>query len=76
MDSPSQCGQKESMGLPVLLFLVTRDPIVGGPGFAKQTAEEYPDIRIDALESGHLVAVEQKVLVNSVVQESLSPRME
>jgi hypothetical protein len=37
-------------------------------------AEEYPDIRIEVLDSGHLVAVEHEEYVNSIVSEFLNPR--
>ena len=64
------------MDLPVLLFLGTEDQIVGAVDDAREMANQFPNIRIEVLESGHLVAVEQKELVNSVVQEFLSPGRE
>lgn len=54
------------MKLPVLLFLDTEDPIVGDGEKARISAEEYPDIRIEVLESGHLIATEHATYVNSV----------
>lgn len=68
---PMTTEQKSRMDLPVLLFLGTEDPIVGDAEFAQKTAEEYPDIRIEILESGHLVAVEHADFVNSVVVDFL-----
>ena len=69
---PLTASQKANMDLPVLLFLGTEDQIVGAVDDAREMANQFPNIRIEVLESGHLVAVEQKELVNSVVQEFLS----
>jgi pimeloyl-ACP methyl ester carboxylesterase len=68
---PMTDGQKAKMELPVLLFLGTRDRIVGKVETARRAAEVYPNIRIEVLESGHLVAVEHAEKVNSVVKEFL-----
>ena len=68
---PLTDGQKAKMEFPVLLFLGTRDRIVGDVEPARRAAEVYPDIRIEVLESGHLVAVEHAEKVNSVVKEFL-----
>jgi pimeloyl-ACP methyl ester carboxylesterase len=73
---PLTASQKANMDLPVLLFLGTEDQIVGAVDDAREMANQFPNIRIEVLESGHLVAVEQKELVNSVVQEFLSPGRE
>ena len=58
--------------LPVLLFLGTRDPIVGDAATAAETAGEYPDIEITILDSGHLVAVEHRETVNAKLVEFLN----
>ncbi|MDX1284474.1 MAG: alpha/beta hydrolase, partial [Draconibacterium sp.] len=55
---PMTTEQKQQMDLPVLLFLGIKDAIVGDTEFAKETAKEYPNIPIEVLESGHLIAVE------------------
>ena len=60
------------MDLPVLLFLGTKDAIVGDAKIAKKTAEKYPNIQIEILESGHLIAVEHAVYVNRKMAEFLS----
>ena len=71
MPEPMTTEQKAKMDLPVLLFLGSKDPIVGEVEHAKEIAEEYPDIQIEVLDSGHLVAVEHAADVNSVVAEFL-----
>lgn len=63
--------QKKQMDLPVLLFLGTRDMIVGDAAVAKETAKDYPDIIIEVLESGHIVSVEHADYVNKKVSEFL-----
>lgn len=68
---PLTTEQKKQMKMPVLLFLGTNDAIVGDGEYARQVAEDFPDIRIEALESGHLVSVEQRDTVNKVVSEFL-----
>jgi pimeloyl-ACP methyl ester carboxylesterase len=68
---PMTTAQKQQMTLPVLLFLGTRDRIVGDVDHARQTAQDFPNIRIEVLESGHLVAVEQAGYVNEVLGEFL-----
>jgi pimeloyl-ACP methyl ester carboxylesterase len=68
---PMTSEQKKMMKLPILLVLGTNDPIVGDAEYAKATGEEYPDIRIEILESGHLIAVEKSQRVNEMVSEFL-----
>ena len=68
---PMTKTQKEAMNLPVLLFFGTKDPIVGDPEIAKKKAQNYPNIQIEVLESGHLIAVEQRDYVNKKIREFL-----
>ncbi|MFC1730049.1 alpha/beta fold hydrolase [candidate division KSB1 bacterium] len=69
---PMTTEQKRKMELPILLFLGTKDHIVGNAGFAKQTAEEFPNIQIEILESGHLIAVEHADFVNEAIKDFLN----
>jgi pimeloyl-ACP methyl ester carboxylesterase len=68
---PLTTGQKSRMDIPVLLFLGRHDRIVGDAEEAKRVAEEYPDIRIEILESGHLIGVERHEEVNGILSEFL-----
>ena len=68
---PLTAGQKSRIDIPVLLFLGNHDRIVGDAEEAKKVAEDYPDIRIEILESGHLIGVERHEEVNEVVSEFL-----
>lgn len=69
---PMTKEQKQVMKMPVLLFLGTKDKIVGDADLAKATAEEYPNITIEVLESGHLIAVEHRNYVNQKVKAFLN----
>ena len=57
--------------VPVLLLLGLRDPLVGDAGRAADRASTMPGLRVVALESSHLVAVEQATVVNEAVVEFL-----
>jgi len=69
---PMTKKQKQEMRLPVLLFLGTKDAIVGDAELAEQTAEDYPDIQIEILESGHIIAVEHANYVNRKIVDFLT----
>ena len=64
--------ERKGMDCPVLLYLGTEDAIVGDVGRAATLAGDFPDIRIEVLESGHLVAVEHAETVNRGIEEFLS----
>ena len=59
--------------VPVLLLLGTRDPLVGDPGRAAERASAMPDLRVEVLDSSHLVAVERADEVNALMAEFLRP---
>ncbi|MBN1183656.1 MAG: alpha/beta hydrolase [Bacteroidales bacterium] len=69
---PVNSEQKKSINIPVLLFLGSKDKIVGDAKVAKKTAEDYPNIQIEVLDSGHLIAVEHFEKVNQIVSDFLS----
>lgn len=64
---PMTMEQKSSIEIPVLLFLGTNDKIVGDAFKAKAMAEDYPDIQIETMDSGHLIAVEHADEVNETI---------
>jgi pimeloyl-ACP methyl ester carboxylesterase len=68
---PMTTAQKQAMDLPVLLYLGTNDKIVGDAGIARDMAEAYPNIRIETLDSGHLIAVEESEIVNQGISDFL-----
>jgi pimeloyl-ACP methyl ester carboxylesterase len=66
---PMSNVQKETMDIPILLFLGTEDRIVGDVNVAKAMGEKYPTIQIEVLESGHLIAVEHANKVNKTISD-------
>lgn len=69
---PMTEDEKRTMQIPILLFLGTAGPIVGDAGTARAEAAIYPNIDIEALDSGHLIAVEQRDAVNRRIVEFLN----
>lgn len=69
---PMTAEQKKRMDMPISLFLGTSDPIVGDAEIARLEAEHYPDIEIHTLNSGHLIAVEQRGFINQEIIEFLN----
>ena len=59
--------QLQELKLPVLLLLGTRDPLVGDAAKAARRASDLPDLRVETLESSHLVAVERADEVNALM---------
>ena len=57
--------------IPVLLLLGTRDPLVGNAQRAAERASALPDLRVETLESGHLLATERADEVNTLMIEFL-----
>ena len=68
---PMTTEQKQKIDLPVLLFLGTKDAIVGDAETAKELAQDYPNIEIEIIESGHLIAVEKAKHVNKKLRKFL-----
>jgi pimeloyl-ACP methyl ester carboxylesterase len=63
--------QKQSIKVPVLLFLGTKDNVVGGHEKAIENAQYLPDVQIEVLESGHLIGVEHAETINNKIAEFL-----
>lgn len=68
---PMTTEQKKKIDIPVLLFLGSHDRIVGDEEIARERAKDYPNIKIEILESGHLIAVECAEEVNERLSEFL-----
>jgi len=61
--------QLQSLQVPVLLVLGTKDPLVGDPENVKQLARHVPDIQIEVLNTGHLISAEQPETVNTLIHD-------
>lgn len=63
--------QKENFDTEVLLFLGTKDALVGDVDIAKEIAQDYPNIQIEVLESSHLIGAEKSNEVNIEIKKFL-----
>jgi pimeloyl-ACP methyl ester carboxylesterase len=61
--------QRQSLQVPVLLVLGARDNLVGDPENARALVQDIPDIRVEVLDTGHLIAAEQPQQVNALILE-------
>ena len=66
--------QLQSLKIPVLLVLGEKDNLVGDPENARQLAQDVPDLRVEVLDSGHLIGVEQPEQVNELILEFFEAR--
>ena len=63
--------QRQSLKVPVLLVLGEKDNLVGNPGKTKILVQDIPNIRVEIIDTGHLIGVEQPKNVNSLITEFL-----
>ena len=61
--------QVQGINVPVLLVIGSRDSLTGDPQKVIELAENAPDIRIEVLDSGHLIGVEKADTVNPMIME-------
>jgi pimeloyl-ACP methyl ester carboxylesterase len=61
--------QRQSLELPVLLVLGEKDNLVGNPEKAKVRVQDMPNVRIEVLDTGHLIAAEQPERINALIIE-------
>jgi pimeloyl-ACP methyl ester carboxylesterase len=66
--------QLQSLDVPVLLVLGEKDNLVGDPENARALAQDIPDLRVEVLDTGHLIGVEQPEQVNALILEFLEGR--
>lgn len=59
--------QLRTIEVPVLLVIGTRDRLTSDPEKVKELANNVPDIRIEVLDSGHLIGIEKADTVNEMV---------
>lgn len=61
--------QRQSLKIPVLLILGEKDNLVGDPEIARAKVQDIPDIRVEVLDTGHLIGAEQPQRVNELIIE-------
>lgn len=66
--------QLQSLEVPVLLVLGEEDNLVGDPENARALAQGIPDLRVEVLDTGHLIGVEQPEQVNALILEFFEGR--
>jgi pimeloyl-ACP methyl ester carboxylesterase/small basic protein len=66
---PLKPEQRQRIQVPVLMVLGKRDNLVGDPAKATALVQDIPDIRIEVLDTGHLVGAEQPQQVNTLILE-------
>jgi pimeloyl-ACP methyl ester carboxylesterase len=59
--------QLQSLEVPVLLVIGSRDALTGDPEAVKELALNTPNIQIEVLDSGHLIGVEHAESVNELM---------
>ena len=63
--------QLQSLTMPVLLVLGQKDALVGNPENAIHLVEGIPNIRIETLNTGHLISAEKPLEFNNLVLDFL-----
>ena len=66
--------QRQSLKVPVLLILGEKDNLVGDPEIARAKVQDIPDIRVEVLDTGHLIGAEQPEQVNALIIEFFEQR--
>lgn len=64
---PFRPEQRQSIQVPVLLVLGARDNLVGDSAKATALVQDIPDIRVEVLDTGHLIGAEQPEQVNALL---------
>ena len=61
--------QVQRLNVPILLVIGSRDALTGDPQKVIDLANNAPNIRIEVLDSGHLLGVEKAETVNPMIME-------
>jgi pimeloyl-ACP methyl ester carboxylesterase len=62
----------QSLKVPALLLLGRRDGLVGNPENAQKLVQSIPDVRVEILDTGHLISAEKPDEFNTLVHDFLS----
>ena len=66
---PFKPEQRQRIRVPVLMVLGKRDNLVGDPAKATALVQDIPDIRVEVLDTGHLIGAEQPEQANALIIE-------
>lgn len=64
---PFSAEERQSLQVPVLMVLGTKDNLVGDPEVARALVQDIPDIRVEVMEAGHLMAGEKPAEANALM---------
>ncbi len=64
---PLPAEERQKLSVPVLFVFGRRDNLVGDPEAARQLVQNIPDVRVEVLDTGHLMAAEQPGAVNALI---------
>jgi pimeloyl-ACP methyl ester carboxylesterase len=66
---PLKPEERQSIQVPVLFVFGERDNLVGDPAKATALVQDMPDVRVEVLDTGHLIGAEQPEQVNALIIE-------
>jgi pimeloyl-ACP methyl ester carboxylesterase len=66
---PLKPEQRQNIQAPVLMVLGARDNLVGDPARARALVQDMQDLRVEVLDTGHLIGAEQPEPVNALIIE-------
>jgi pimeloyl-ACP methyl ester carboxylesterase len=64
---PFRVEQLQSLKIPVLLLLGSRDGRVGNPENTRNLIQVIPDVQVEILDTGHLISAERPDQFNQLV---------
>jgi pimeloyl-ACP methyl ester carboxylesterase len=68
---PLSSEQRRSLKVPVMMVLGSRDHLVGDPEAARALVSDIPDIRVEVVEAGHLMAAEAPEVTTKLIDDFL-----
>jgi pimeloyl-ACP methyl ester carboxylesterase len=69
MPLPFSAEERQGLQVPVLFVLGERDNLVGDPEVARALVQDIPNVRVEVLDAGHLMAGEKPEQVNALILE-------
>jgi pimeloyl-ACP methyl ester carboxylesterase len=66
---PLKPEERQSIQAPVLFVFGERDNLVGDPVKATALVQDMQDVRVEVVDTGHLVGAEQPEQVNALIIE-------
>jgi pimeloyl-ACP methyl ester carboxylesterase len=61
--------ERQQLSVPVLFVFSTRDNLVGNPEAATALVQDIPNVQVEIVDAGHLMAGEEPEQVNALILE-------